>query len=225
MIGKIELAEGGTLFLDEINSMPLNLQSKLLRFLQTNSFMRLGGYKEMVVNVRVIAATNRDLKEEMRKGNFREDLFYRLNVVSIKIPPLRDRMEDLNSLITYFLNKYSNEDGRQYTAESEYIDYLKRYNWPGNVRELENVMVRAMAISYDGKLTVKNLPDDITKVVAMPDRFINEVESNLPLDVREKTYIEKVIAEAEGNMALAARILGIGRSTLYRKIKKYNIDA
>lgn len=226
MIGKIEMADGGTLFLDEINSMTLNLQAKLLRFLQSNTFTRLGGQKELEVDVRIIAASNKDLKREIEKGNFREDLYYRLNVVSIFIPPLRERKEDIPDLIHYFIAKFSRILNANYYPDPSFIEVLTAYHWPGNVRELENTIERAIAVSTDYLLTPQCLPDEICKpssVRSLETTAVTPV-SYKSLREMERKHLMTVLKDTGGNISKTARILGVSRNTVYRKIKEMNIE-
>jgi transcriptional regulator of acetoin/glycerol metabolism len=230
MMGKFEMADSGTLFLDEISSMPLILQGKLLRFLQSNTFMRLGSTKELEVNIRVIAASNRDLQEEMKKGNFREDLFYRLHVVKIPIPPLRERKEDIVALIKHFIEKHRRQSGKMFSADQDFVQVLQAYGWPGNVRELENVIARAVAVSPTPLLTIQSLPVEMERKVIfgsgtgkVPLRA-SDSEPVYELDSLEQQHIRQVLTAKGGNIRQAAKELGIARNTLYRKMKKYGIQ-
>ncbi|MDI3535294.1 MAG: sigma-54 dependent transcriptional regulator, acetoin dehydrogenase operon transcriptional [Thermosediminibacterales bacterium] len=219
--GKFELADGGTILLDEIGDMPLELQAKLLRVLQEKSITRIGGLKAIPVNVRVIAVTNRDLAKEVKNKNFRSDLYYRLNVLYIKIPPLRKRREDIPLLIQHFLNKNRQKlaTNKKIRFSREAVDILENYNWPGNVRELENVIERAVNIVEGDLITQEHLPDYlITDFKEKPS-----VDQINPLEETEKNMILNALKSYKGNISKAARALGIGRTTLYRKIKKYNL--
>lgn len=221
--GKLQLAEGGTLFLDEINSMPLNLQVKLLRVLQNKTFMRVGGIEEIQFRARVISASNKDLWEEVHKGSFREDLFYRLNVIVISLPPLRERKEDIVTLINYFTQKLSKRLNIDFHISKKAVEPLLAYDWPGNVRELENVIERSAVLAFSRgsrmveEQDLENYPGFKT---ALP-RFTCE-ELMGTLDTVEKDVIIKVLEIVNGNKSKAAKVLGITRKTLYKKIKKYS---
>jgi DNA-binding NtrC family response regulator len=216
--GLVEVADKGTLFLDEIGEMPLGLQAKLLRFLDSGEFRRVGGNKAMHVDVRLITATNKDLPEMIKAGTFREDLFYRLNVITVTIPPLRERKEDIPELARYFLNKYSRKLSRVVTAfTSESLELLAGYHWPGNVRELENVVERAMILCESDKIGAEDLSIPSTGT-------ISELGTNPSLEEMEKNFILRVLKEANGNQSKASQLLGIDRKTLYLKLKKYGIN-
>jgi len=227
--GRFELADGGTLFLDEIGELSPSLQVKLLRVLQDKTFERVGGVRQVSVNFRLIAATNKHLKEEVRKGRFREDLFYRLNVVHIELPPLRQRPEDLHLLVDHFIGKYSNvrnQDSPVKGIERQVERLFFDYNWPGNVRELENVIERAMVLCPDEILNVDDLPKD----------FRNSIFEFQQLDgIPEDAELFKTLVDIEKKMILralkitgnvqsdAAQLLGIGKSGLNKKLKKHGI--
>lgn len=220
--GKFELADGGTIFLDEIGELPLDIQAKLLRVLDNNKIIRVGGNYEKQLNVRIIGATNRNLKEEIGKKGFREDLYYRLNVVNIKTIPLRERKEDIKILVEDFVNKLnlsSNKEKRQVTCE--YIDGLKSYSWPGNVRELRNVVERDYYL--DGLETNRfQLEQGIAD-----DKNYDYGDRNRPhksLNDMEKEFIVRALGENNWNIVQAAKSLNISRATIYRKIKAYNIS-
>jgi two-component system NtrC family response regulator len=227
--GRFELADGGTLFLDEIGELSSGLQVKLLRVLQERVVERVGGVKPIPVNIRLIAATNKSLKEEVAKGNFREDLFYRLNVVPITLPPLRERLEDIRPLAGHFIAKYSGERnaGLPVTGIDRDVERLfYEYDWPGNVRELENVIERAVVLS----------PEEIIHVSDLPKDFIDNAHSTLHMDgipvdanlydtlaLVEKNMIVRALKKANYIQAHAADLLGIGKSGLNQKIKKYKL--
>ncbi len=216
--GIVEVADKGTLFLDEIGEIPLGLQSKLLRFLDSGEFRRVGGNKTLKVDVRVIAATNKDLTEFINSGAFREDLYYRLNVINITIPPLRERREDIAELARHFLKKYSHKLSKTIADfKPEALALLKNYLWPGNVRELENVVERAV-ILCDNEIIGA---EDLSIPVVSPLREKGPYPS---LEDMEKEYILKVLSETNGNQSKTSQILGIDRKTLYLKLKKYDID-
>lgn len=219
--GKFELADGGTIFLDEIGDMSLSLQAKVLRVLQDKTFMRIGGKEPVTVDVRVIAATNQDIEEMVRTGRFREDLYYRLNVCLLKIPPLRERREDIEELTYYFLEKYSREYGKQVNRVTpETMEKLLTYSWPGNVRELENYVARAVASSAAQVLTPEDfpLPEEKMEKGEIPLLPLAEATEEL-----EKRLIKEALEVAGGNQTQAARILQISRQTLATKIKEYGI--
>jgi PAS domain S-box-containing protein len=225
--GKFELASGGTLLLDEIGEMPLNMQASLLRVLQEKKINRIGGLEPVDVDVRILASTNRDLEKEVENGNFRKDLFFRLNTVTIKMPTLRERLGDINKLVKHFifiLNKRSKK--RIHAVENDFIKKLKAYNWPGNVRELENIIERAALLSENGVIKVEQLPVDLKKANG---NFIdnNEISFSefpiLALEEIETIMLKKTLNESS-TLTEAAEILGVSRSTFYRKLKKYNID-
>lgn len=225
LLGKIELAEGGTFFLDEISSMPLILQGKLLRVLETGVITRIGGRREIVTDVRIISATNKDLLEELRKGNFREDLFYRINLATIKIPPLRERRDDISLLIEYFYNRqYGKNLKIESIVENKALQILLSYWWPGNIRELENVIERALLFSSGNKIKMKDLAPYLTQMTN------KEVDLNLngykikKLEELEKESITKALKINDGNITSAAQQLGIARNTFYVKMKKYRIN-
>lgn len=218
--GKFELADGGTLFLDEINSMPLEMQVKLLRVLQQNEITALGGTQATPVNVRIIAASNKSLEMLVDEGRFRLDLFYRLGVVVLKIPPLRERIEDIPLLFAYLLQKISASAGKDITySPEELFPLLCAYEWPGNVRELENYIERAVVLVRGGVLTTEYFPDRMTaKTVG------NNEDTISYLAIKEREAIQKVLAIHNGNISKAAKTLGISRNTLYTKIKTYGLD-
>ena len=231
--GKFEQADGGTLFLDEIGDMPHSTQVKILRVLQERQFQRVGGTETVEVDVRVISATNKNLEEEMKKGNFREDLYYRINVYPIFVPPLRKRREDIPALAAFFLGKYNKEYRRKVKAIlPQTLDYLMNYEWPGNVRELENVLERSFLHASDGVLAAEHLPITITSFkedLNSGDSFINLkkvvslTRQITPLKDLEKEVLQQALKLTNYNMSSAALELGIGRTTLYRKLEKYGI--
>ena len=217
--GLFEEADGGTLFLDEVSNLSLSVQTKLLRFLQEHELKRVGGTESIRVDVRVIAATNQPLEPLLKKGKFREDLFYRLNVVSITLPPLRERREDIPLLATHFLHKFSEEYHKNLSHISpEAMEILTRYHWPGNVRELENTVERAVTLSFHPIILPEDLPQNILGSEKGAPPFFPEKPLSLK-DV-EKSYVLKVLQETGGNKKKAAEILGIDRTTLYRILEK-----
>jgi two-component system NtrC family response regulator len=228
--GRFELADGGTLFLDEIGELSANLQVKLLRVLQEKVIERVGGIKPIAVDIRVIAATNKNLREEMMNGNFRDDLFYRLDVVHLVLPPLRERREDIRLLVDHFIKKYESERKLEVPVKGvdQEVDRLFfDYSWPGNVRELENLIERVMILC----------PGDVIRVSDLPRGFKDNVHNALhlegiPTDAKlyetlamiEKAMIERALKMADNVQAHAAALLGIGKSGLNQKIKKYDLD-
>jgi len=217
--GKFEVANRGTLFLDEIGEMSANIQVHLLRVLEEKEFTRVGGNELIKVDVRVISATNKDIKKAVADGQFREDLYYRLNVVSIELPPLRERKEDIPLLARHFLKKFAVENQKEIAGFSpEANDFLLKYEWPGNVRELENAIERAVILAKNSYIEVADLPQESLTLAhpAPPVKSLREVEKNHILNILSKTH--------GNNYSEAARILGISRVTLYNKLKAYGLD-
>ena len=229
-IGKFELADGGTIFLDELTEMPMALQAKLLRVLQENTIERLGGNRVINLDIRVIAATNRDPQEAIRQGRLREDLYYRVNVFAIELPPLRDRVEDIPGLVDHFVVKHGHLAGET-RLSARALDALARYAWPGNVRELENMVERALILSGGGQLDEQHFlltpragesrqappakPAEGAKALPPLNQAVEELEARL---------IDEALAQAEGNKAKAAALLDISERTLWYKLKKYRPD-
>ena len=221
-IGLFKAADGGTIFLDEIAEIPPVVQVKLLRVLQEKRIRPVGEYKESEVDVRVIAATNQNLEESIKRNAFREDLFYRLNVIYIKMPPLREIKEDLPFLINHFLKKFSRQmGGKELRISSEALNLFSDYFWPGNVRQLENVIERAYALSSGKVIEPSDLPPEIRNFSGT----IQNDDLNLNLRDNEIKLIRKALQRANGNKAIAAQLLGINLSTVYRKLDKYSIAA
>ncbi len=225
--GRFELAHGGTLFLDEVGEIKPAMQVKLLRVLQSGEFERLGGGKTIKADVRVIAATNAALKDLVERKRFREDLYYRLNVINIELPPLVERREDIPLLADHFLNRYMKKNGKNIEGVSrETMDILTRYHWPGNVRELENTMERAVVLSRDRIISPDDLPSDIVssaaavRDVSAGGRVLNIQVGKTPLKEIEKKVIEETLRQAKGNKNIAAKILGVSARTLYRRIEE-----
>ncbi len=218
--GLVEVAEGGTLFIDEIGEMAPGLQAKLLRVLEDGHYRRVGGTREMNADVRVVAATNRELAEEIKNGRFREDLYYRLNVVSIFLPPLRDRRGDIPELVEHFLATRQVGPLRS-RIDADALKALTAYSWPGNVRELANVLERAQILAENHIIAVEDLPENVAAALAgAPDtagdpRHLSEVE---------RRHVQAVLHEEKGNKVHAARVLGISRRSLYRLIEKYQLE-
>jgi PAS domain S-box-containing protein len=232
--GKFELANGGTVFLDEIGEMPLDMQAKLLRVIQSRTVTRIGGNEQIPVDIRIVAATNRNLEEEVKKNNFRLDLFYRLNVIHLPVPALRESKEDIPRLVQLFLQKIALKDKRmppEVTVEARNV--MRNYLWPGNVRELENVVERAFLLAEDGLIELDHLPAHIVK--HNKSEKINSIENDkeehnthnfsttLPLKKIECESIIQALHNANGNKSLAAKKLGISRSSLYDKLRRFNI--
>ena len=244
--GLIELANGGTAFFDEIGELPLDLQAKLLRVLQEKEFRPVGSLTQRRSDFRVIAATNRDLAKEVEKGTFRRDLFYRLNVVSMRLSPLRDRKEDIPALISHFLNRH----GKGHTLTQETLEAMLAYDWPGNVRELENSIQHMVAINSGPLLHVTELPSMVqNQLIARKSQFMSvavgshplakppqeaashehraagseSMRTIIPLTQMERQAILDALEYTKGDRAVAATLLGIGRTTLYRKLKEYQL--
>lgn len=223
-IGLFEAANGGTLFLDEINNSSLALQAKLLRVLQDGTFYAMGDTTPCSVDVRVIAATNKSIPALIEKGEFREDLYYRLTVMEIPMPALRERRDDIPLLTYYFINKYSTRLGKPVKGmDTEVLGVLLRHDWPGNVRELENVVQRMIILTEGDKIREEVLPHHLTEKRAAPGSSLDFLPPQ-SLEEIEAYFIRKTLRETQGDRSLAAEILGIDKSTLWRKIKRYNLD-
>jgi two-component system response regulator HydG len=216
--GKFEQAQGGTLLLDEVTEMPLALQAKLLRVLQEREVERLGGRGALALDVRVVATTNRRLREEVAAGRFREDLYYRLYVIAITAPPLRARREDVPLLVDHFLGLYCAKNGRQRLKPTRgALDRMLDYPWPGNVRELENVIERAVVLSRSDSLTEQDLPEAVAQAAAPPPTKL-AFDIGTPLDEIELRVIRETLRSTKGDKSLAAQLLGISTRTIYRKL-------
>lgn len=224
-IGRFEAANGGTLFLDEITEIDLSIQVKLLRVLETRTFQRVGGSEDVSTDIRIVAATNRDLAEYVKEGKFREDLYYRLNVIDIHLPSLRERPGDIALLAAKFLKEFSAENGGAVTGiDAKAMKVLEEYSWPGNVRQLRNVMEKMVVLSGGGKLTVEDVPLEIIEANAAPQNAAVESVSLLAKPpVKDAERIKEAIARNRGNKSRAAQELGISRQTLYRMIKELEI--
>ncbi len=222
--GKFELANGGTIFLDEIGDLREDVQAKLLRVLQEHEIERLGEGRPIKVDVRVIAATNKNLEELIRQGKFREDLYYRLSVIPITIPPLRERKEDIPYLVDFFLRRYGKE--REFQIDPQFLEVLTRYDWPGNVRELENVIERAVVLTSSGKLTPSSLPAHLQTFVAFTKSRTEEPakDEQLTLEELEKRAILQALEKSGGNKSRAAKMLDIPRHVLLYRLKKFNLE-
>jgi DNA-binding NtrC family response regulator len=220
--GLMEAAGNGTLFLDEIGDLPVDLQAKLLRALQEKEIRPVGSTDRVSISVRIIAATNRDLEASVRQGTFRQDLYFRLNVVQIKMPPLRDRKGDIPLLVNSFLEKFSDADAPTRTISEDAMTRLMAYDWPGNVRELENAIERAIALGTGPILHVGDLPSNLQYGTG---ERLPQNDELLPLDELERRAIMRALRESGGDKLAAARLLGIGKTTLYRKLKQYEAQA
>ncbi|MCL5019804.1 MAG: sigma-54 dependent transcriptional regulator [Patescibacteria group bacterium] len=224
-LGRFELADGGSIFLDEIGEIPLEIQVKLLRVLQEKEFERVGGEKTLTVDVRVIAATHKNLKKEIEDKKFREDLYYRLHIIPIELPPLRERKEDITDLVHHFIKKISKELQKpDLLIEDTVIEFMKQYHWPGNIRELENAIERAAVLCETSVMSLNDF------AFLNHDRYqITAAEAPHPMDLNEnitqleKDLIEKALRETGNNKTEASRVLGIKTSTLYYKMEKYGI--
>jgi len=220
--GLLSIAQGGTVFLDEIAELPVDLQSKLLRAIQEKEIRPVGSTKSMPINVRILAATNRDLEVAVQEGKFRKDLYFRLNVVTLRIPPLRERKQDIPLLVSHFLEKLARSSGVQRTISDEAMKLMLAFDWPGNVRELENCLERACALSSGPLMQVADLPTGIQNAQLHsaagslpPNRIVTIAEM-------EKQAILGTIDQLQGDKLMAAKLLGIGKTTLYRKLKEYS---
>ncbi|MEO6807926.1 MAG: sigma-54 dependent transcriptional regulator [Isosphaeraceae bacterium] len=229
--GRFELADTGTIFLDEIGDVSTAMQAKLLRVLQEKQFERVGGHESINIDLRVVTATNKNLEREVREGKFREDLFYRLNVIKIELPPLRERSEDIPLLVQHFLNKYTraNEPPKKVSPES--MDKMIGYKWPGNIRELENAIERAAVTTVGETINLENLPMKV--VGSLPDekpRFEIDLDQPLPYYLKiateqiEKEYILKALEKSRGNVGRCAELCGLSRRSISGKISQYTID-
>ena len=219
--GLLEIANGGTLFLDEIGELHFDLQAKLLRVLETGEFFKVGDTKATKINVRIIAATNRDIENDVKTGVFRTDLFYRLNTFTIDLPPLRNRRQDIPILAEYFLHIFSLKTNQMIEGMSKsFLEHLKMHEWKGNIRELKNVIERSVIMANGPQLTIENLPFDLQN-----KNYLKQT-SNLSLDLStiEKIHIQRVLNYTKGNKVETAKLLNIGLTTLYRKIEEYNLN-
>ena len=220
--GSFELANGGTFFFDEVGNISLNIQAKILRAIQEKEIKRVGATETIKVDVRVIAATNKDLRHAVVDGSFREDLFYRISVIPVHLPPLRERKEDIIPLANHFLEKYNQRRLRSLRGfSSRAKEIFQSYTWPGNVRELENVVERAVVIEDDDEVTISSLPSHIRGVGSQKEPMSQEIKS---LEQLEREHIINSLKATDGNRSKTARLLGIDRKTLYDKIKRYNIE-
>ncbi len=217
--GLLAIAEGGTLFLDEIGELPVDLQAKLLRAIQEKEIRPVGSVKRVPINVRILAATNRDLEKAVGDGSFRRDLFFRLNVLTLRMPPLRDRRQDIPLLVAHFLERIGRNASDERAISDEALKALQNYDWPGNVRELENALERACAMSSADEIQVRDLP---TQLYSAPmSSIVGSKLGIVPIAELEKHTILNALVQVNGDKMLAARLLGIGKTTLYRKLKEY----
>ena len=211
--GLFEVADGGTLFIDEVGELPGSLQAKLLRVLEDGSLRRVGSVKERRVNVRILAATNRNMLDEVQDGNFREDLYYRINVMSLELPPLRKRVGDIPLLVQHFL-------GPEWEIDDDALAAIERYDWPGNIRQLSNALERSKILADDGRVRISDLPHEVTEF-STTDRRLADIDD---LSSIERTKIVEVLRRENGNKSRTAQILGIDRRKLYRLLEKYGIE-
>jgi len=226
--GLVELAEGGTLFLDEIGEMGITLQSRLLRVIENKTFRRVGGVQDLRVNTRIVAATNRDLEHEIEVKTFRKDLYFRLKVIPIEVPTLRERREDVPLLVNHFVDRFNKELGKHVMPVSrEVMEVLIKYDWPGNVRELKNVIERAMLLDAEEEILLEHLPSEIHQAQSTPlsrEKAAHVLTSFFPMTLREveRIQIERTLEQTSGNKSKAAGILGISRQTLREKLKTFD---
>jgi len=223
--GLLAMAKGGTVFLDEIGEMPVDLQAKLLRAIQEKEIRPVGSTRRIPIEVRVLAATNRDLEQAVAQGAFRRDLYFRLNVLNLRVAPLRERRQDILLLVGHFLERLSRDAGREYTLSDTAMKILLAYDWPGNVRELENCLERACAIISATEIQVTDLPSSMTGANGHAQTPGNGAVKIIPISELEKQTILNTIMQLNGDKLLAARLLGIGKTTLYRKLKEYEMQA
>ena len=222
--GLFELADAGTLFMDEVSETPLDVQVKLLRVLETGTFRRMGGNHDISVDVRFVFASNKNLQECVNRGEFREDLFHRINLLPINLPPLRERSEDIIPLAYFFMNTATGRGNETWEITEEAMTALTAYSWPGNVRELRNTVRRACIMATEPQITTELLPFAPPRVLPQRERA-QAAPSQLPLWVVERDHIENVLEQVEGNKSRAAKILEIDRKTLYTKLERYGLDA
>ena len=224
--GLVELAEGGTLFLDEIGELSLGLQGKLLRFIEEKKFRRVGGTKDLEVDARLVAATNRDLEEEVEEDRFRQDLYYRLRVFPIRLPPLRERTSDIPALVKTFVEEFANQFGKKITGiDDEAMGLLKEYRWPGNVRELRNLIERSVLLADGEVLTAEMLPPPIRgRERASSDLPVELGPEGVDFEELERALLEEALRRAEGNRTEAGRLLGMSRHQVRNRLNKYGID-
>ncbi|MBV9572501.1 MAG: sigma-54-dependent Fis family transcriptional regulator [Acidobacteriales bacterium] len=223
--GLLAIAEGGTIFLDEVGELPVDLQAKLLRAIQEKEIRPVGSTKRHTINVRILAATNRDLEQAVSQGTFRRDLYFRLNVLSLRIPPLRERRQDIPLLVATFLERLSKTSGQERSLSDDALKAMLAYDWPGNVRELENSLERACALTTGATIQAADLPREVvgeTPGIAVSGDATTKI---IPMAELEKETILSTITQLNGDKLMAARLLGIGKTTLYRKLKEYSSQA
>jgi two-component system response regulator HydG len=223
--GLLAIAEGGTIFLDEIGELPIDLQAKLLRAIQEKEIRPVGSTRRIPINVRILAATNRDLEQAVMQGAFRRDLYFRLNVLSLRIPPLRERRQDVPLLIANFLDRMARTSGQEKLLSDECLKAMMAYDWPGNVRELENCLERVYAFTSGPTIHPGDLPREIANLPGPEPAYGDSRRRIVPMAELEKTNILHAIAELNGDKLQAARLLGIGKTTLYRKLKDYAAES
>ncbi len=223
-VGLLEAANGGTVFLDEIGDMPASMQVKLLRAIEEKSLLRVGGTQPISIDIRIVAATNKDLNEEVKAGRFRKDLFYRLNVINLHLPPLAERRDDIPLLAHHFLHHYSKAQGKTIeTISDEAMEILTSYEYPGNIRELENIIERAVALCVETTILPKHLPQEIERLCFKVYRSSSSLQ--IPtLEENERQYVLSVLKSVDGSRGKAAEIMGIDRSSLWRKLKRWGMD-
>jgi DNA-binding NtrC family response regulator len=218
-VGKIEEVSGGTLFFDEIGELELSLQAKLLRVLQENEIERLGSNKKIKVFFRLLSSTNRELKKEVESGNFREDLFYRINVIQLNIPPLRDRAADIPLLVSEFINEFCIREKKELTVSDEVMKIIQNHPWPGNIRQLKNVIERAVVLTKGRLITLKGLPEEFLSLQEQNETFSKKTLKDLEIQA-----IKKALQECKGNKSKAATMLGISRKTIYKKLDEFQLN-
>jgi DNA-binding NtrC family response regulator len=223
-IGRVEQASGGTLFLDEIGELDIAVQAKLLRVLQEKEIERLGSNEKIHVDFRLVSSTNRDLLKEIRNGNFREDLFYRIKVIQINVPPLRDRKEDIPLLVGGFLKEFCAREKKVLSLSDDVMALLRRYDWPGNIRQLRNIIESCVVLAKGREITAASLPDELFSERSSTHQPANATLANRSIRDLEAQAVEQTLRECEGNKSQAAQVLGISRKALYKKIKDYGIE-
>jgi transcriptional regulator with PAS, ATPase and Fis domain len=227
-LGLVEIADGGTLFLDEIGELSPPLQGKLLRFIEEKTFRRVGGTRDLTVDARVVAATNRELEEAVEAGEFRADLYYRLRVVDLRLPPLRDRPGDISRMVTTFIDEFNRELGRSVQGVDDgAMERLRRHPWPGNVRELRNLVERCVLLARGDLLTVADLPVGLRggAETAGSTAQLNLPPDGLDLEALERSLVEQALLRAEGNRTEAGALLGLSRHQIRNRLAKYGLDA
>lgn len=223
--GLLEISDGGSVFLDEIAELPITSQAKLLRFIETQTFKRVGGVKDIKVDVRIIAATNRNLEEYIKEKKFRDDLYFRLNIVPIHLPPLRERREDIPELVDYFIDQFNKKFKKNIKGlDRETMEFVLQYPWPGNIRELKNTLERAVLLERENVIRKENLFLNRGLVEEQPPASNEDIPESLNLEEIEKRVLLKALQEANGNKSLAARLLGITRDTLRYRMKKFGLE-